>query len=167
MEKKKKYAYLQLHEKYPSIVKHFHFNFCLLKMENNTRSEVQQERLAQGSLGNSLLNQMMSCDSVLAQRFPSVLPLQFQEKRNLCSEPVDAVHALCFCNDHTELQLNMVWPCMSSCACHTPTFPCVTAVQSGQAATGEVWVSTRGVLECPWLLTQHRGVEGLLVTLSF
>ncbi|KAF2986435.1 hypothetical protein EK904_003699 [Melospiza melodia maxima] len=57
-----------------------------LWMENNTRSEVQQGRFAQDSLGNSLLNQIMSCDSVLAQRFPSVLPLQFQEKRNLCSE---------------------------------------------------------------------------------
>lgn len=81
--------------KYPSTVKPFHFNFCLFKMENNTVSEVQQERFAQDCLGNSLLNQITSCDSVLTRWFPSVLSLQFQEKQNLYSGAVDAVQALC------------------------------------------------------------------------
>lgn len=134
--------------KYQTIAKPFHYIFCLLNMENNTRSEVQQERFAQDYSGNSLLNQIMNCDSVLTQWFPSTLSLQFQEKQNLYSEAVDAVHALCSWDDHTGPQLNTICICISYlCLQHICTFFFIIAMQSRQVATslmGEVWVRECG-----------------------
>lgn len=60
--KKNVCVYLQLHE-IPSIEPLYNLFIIFF----DTRSEVQQERFAQDCLGNSLLNQIMSCDSVLAQ----------------------------------------------------------------------------------------------------
>lgn len=159
----------------PSTVKHFHFNFYLFKMENNTRSEVQQERFAQDCLGKSLLNQITSCDSVLTQWFLSALSLQFQERQSLYSEAVDAVQVLCSCSDHTGPQLTQ------SDFAYLPVpvthlyFFFITAMQSRQLPR-LLWekceLENVGVLQCPppglnLNLAQRRGVELRLVALFF
>lgn len=159
--KKNVCVYLQLHE-IPSIEPLYNLFIIFF----DTRSEVQQERFAQDCLGNSLLNQIMSCDSVLAQWFPSALSLQFQEKRNFFSEAVDAVHALCSCDDHTGPQLNTIWLCISYlCLQHICTFFFIIAMQSKLPRL--LWekceLESVGVLECsaPWLnlnLAQRSGV---------